>query len=398
MNTILSTIRLAICFALPVFFGVTAVGQESQPTEPPQRSQVVNLSQDGLVSGRIVAIDGPSNKFAPLSEIDVYFVQNGSVVRNVKTNADGEFVVDGLTPGAYSFIGASAKGFIAYGVVVKGFAGGNSAPIQIVGPTVSPRFVALKEIVERYLPKKASVLQTEPEIKTSLEGTIDVVDGANRIALKDGTLVGTVHSIIVGQDVIGTRVFLVQNDKVVSETQVKDLGSFEFTALEPGVYDFIAAGPAGFTAVSFQAVVQEVPGDIEVTVVAQENVPVDAQGVPAPQLDAALTPSIDGTVIAEQVDHANELCGEGALADQFDAAGNPLEMCGEEIGCGAAAGSCGCESDYMGGCGGGGAGVGGFSGWGGLASLLIAGWVLTELDDNNDDDNPNPPGPISPST
>ncbi len=395
MNALQKISRFGICCALPLVAMCASAAQEGSQTELSQRSHIVALNQDGLVAGRIVAIDAASKTQSPLSEVNVHFVQNGSIVRSTKTNSDGQFTVDGLVPGAYSFVGSSAKGFLAYGIIVKPFdAVAEQSKFQLVAPAVSPRFVALKEIVDKYLPRKSGVLQQELEIQTSLEIDSEFAQGANLVAIKNGNLVGSVRSIVTGQELAGTRIFLVQNDKVMAESKANEQGSFEINDVEPGVYDFVAVGSAGFAAAGFQAVAQDelAPN----TNVAPATQITEVQPVPADGLNTVLTPPTDGVVVADQVESANELGGPVAVGDEF--ADGSLETCGDEIGCGAAEESCGCgqDSGYCGGGCGGGGGIGG--GWGGLASALIAGWVITELaDNNNNNNNPNPPTPVSPA-
>jgi hypothetical protein len=236
-----------------------------------------------------------------------------------------------------------------------------------------------------------------------MDSTADIADGANRVYIIDGNLSGTVRSI-VAQDVNGTRVFLVQNDKIVGESQADQHGKFQFANVDAGAYDFVAAGPAGFAAIGVQAVVQEEAknaAESVVQAVSDTNVVVEGgtQAAPAQEVDAALTPAADGQVVAQNVEEVKDAYGDAVVANEF-APGSEFETCAEDISCGGAMGGygCGCESDYMGG--GGCGGFGGLGDIGGLARAIVAGWVLTELIDNidfnNDDDNPNPPGPISP--
>lgn len=402
MNALKNTIRLgALSCALALIPVVAAVSQEAASKAQSDRNQVVTLSQDGLVNGRLVAIDAASKSASPLSELDVYFVQDGSIIRSVVTDANGEFSVDGLTPGAYSFIGCGAKGFVAYGVVIQAAEGAAGDESYMVAPVVSPRFIALREIVARYLPKKAPVLLAEVEIKTSLDSVESIADGANRVQIREGKIYGTVRSLAADAKLAETKVFLVQNDEIISDVKASDSGAFEFEAVEPGVYDFIAVGPAGFSAIGFEAM-QE-PAKEETVVVqegaaaAQESEQAQVPAEPAAELNSLLTPPADGQVVADQVEHASQVGGEVAVSEEFVPSGSALEMCGDAIGCGGAAGAdgCGCESDYFegGGCGGG-ACCGGGTGFGGLAQAALWAWVLTEL---IDDDNPNNPPPVSPN-
>jgi hypothetical protein len=207
--------------------------------------------------------------------------------------------------------------------------------------------------------------------------------------------------------VADAHIVLIQHDAVVAETTCGADGKFTFSGVEPGAYDFVAAGPTAFAAVGFEAVagVQE-PAAQEPA--AQEPA-ADQAGEPEAldepvqeRFDVAVTPAADAPVMLDQVDFASDACGgEIVTADSSILSGSPIEMCGDAIGCGACAGSCGCgwDTGYYGGGGGYGGFGGMFGGLADLAQLAIAGWVITELIDEidfNDNNNPNLP-PVSPN-
>lgn len=395
------TILTGLAFAT-VLVAANRVTAQDVATGPSERNQVVALSRDGLVTGRVVAIDAPSKLASPLSGIDVFFVRDGLIARSTVSDDKGNFSVDGLAPGSYSFIGASAKGFVAYGVVVQAVDNASSAESFMVAPTVAPRFIAVSEIAARYLPKRAPVLLEEIEMKTSLDGVEQIDDGANRVFLQSGNLVGNVRTLASDVAIDTTKVFLVQNDAIVAESTVDSSGGFVFQAVTTGVFDFVAAGPGGFAAIGFEAISE---GEEQSVVEKQTSTVVGGDlaaradqpaKVPAKELRCLLTLPVDSQVVAEQLARANELAGE-SVADNSPAA--PLDAYDDAIGCGAACGStgCGCQSDYFdsgaccGGAGGGGGWFGG--GFGGLAAAALFAWAITEFDDND----PNNPPPSSPS-
>jgi hypothetical protein len=196
------------------------------------------------------------------------------------------------------------------------------------------------------------------------------------------------------------------------------------TDLEPGVYDFVAAGPSGFAAVSFQAIDEEV-GEIGDSVLTDSDeipvaIPATAQDVIeadipfdggyadggivdsgySDSLDVCLTCQQDTGFVSDQIEYAGTDYYEGDMV--YDS--SPIEYASESVGCGAAAGgacgSCGdfsgvssCDSCGGGCCGGGGGifggrGLLGFGGGGGLGRLLslggLAGGIVALASDNDD--------------
>ncbi len=368
------------------------------------RHHVVHLTQDGMTAGRVVAIDSVSKSQSPLSNVDVFFVQNGVVAKQTLTDDDGQFVVDGLAPGSYSFVAASAKGFAAYGLLVKPYEAGAEGA-TIFAPTVSPRFVALRSLVEKYLPVEVADELAAGEIPTSFASDVEVPRGANRVQLQGGELRGSLASLTSGQVVGGAHIALIQQDKVVAETTADAEGKFSISGVAPGAYDFVAAGPSGIAAVGFEAVGDQepVPASVIANAPSEEAAKQEVVDQVKQQegveevLEVVVTPAGDSAAVADQVQAACDACGgEVIVSDSFSFDGMPIEQCGGAVGCGACAGSygCGCESDYYGGGGGGGA-YGMYGPLANLAQLALAGWIISELVDDNDNNVILPP--VSPN-
>ena len=441
MKKLLNIFKFAVYVcAVPVAAALVAAG-EFNPTSSGEvmigspkvlsRNHLVHLTKDGLVNGRVVAIDSMSKSQSPLSKLEVFFVHDGAIVGKTVTDNNGNFVADGLAPGAYSFIASGAKGFAAYGLAIEPYVEGSESE-QIFSPTVSPRFRALRRMVERYLPHDVSEAISSNDIQTSLKSEADIVQGVNRVQLDDGRLSGTLSTIVQGQSVADSHIALIQNDNIVAETTSDADGKFAFADLGPGVYDFVAAGPTSFAALSFEAVgvKQQDPapqpqdaGDQPTAAPEAASEPTAAQDAagaepvqqkPAQEeaqsveqadsvFDVAVTPVADEPVVSDQVNFACDACGGEIVSSQGGMmTGSPLEQCGDAVGCGACAGSCGCgmDSGYYGGAGGYGGYSGVFGGLADLAQLALAGWLIGQLIDQidfNDNNNPNNP-PNSPAS
>ena len=408
-------IAFAVC-ALPVVATLVAntvmadasfspgVGAVVPSAAVADRNHVVHLTQDGLATGLVVAIDAVSKSQSPLSNVDVFFVQNGAIAKHTLTDDDGQFMIDGLAPGAYSFVAASAKGFAAYGLLVKPYEAG-AEQRAVFAPTVSPRFQSLRSLVEKYLPSEVVAGIAESEIPTTLTSETDIPRGANRVRLNAGVLQGSLASLVSGQVVAGAHVALIQQDKILAETTADAEGKFAFPEIEPGAYDFVAAGPSVFAAVGFEAVQDQDP--VANSVIEQAQVEEAAKQAAVDEiskqegveevLEVVVTPAGDHAVVSDQLQAACDACGgEVIVSDSFSFDGMPLEQCGGAVGCGACAGSCGCgeDSGYYGGGGGGNYGM-----YGPLASfaqLALAGWIISELVDDDDNNNVIIP-PVSPN-
>ena len=373
------------------------------------RIHTVALNRAGAIEGRIASIDRNTKQTSGLGELKIFFVRDGKIAQETMTAADGTFAVQGVAEGAYSFVATGKNGFAAYGVRVVAQSDSNKANVMEAA-AVSPRLAVVKKILEQQLP-----LEVSAEILAdSGDASVEQVVGANRVRLNDGKLSGHVVPL-VGElaAVEGTFVHILKNDDQVAEVQADDHGNFMVEDLEPGVYDFVAAGSSGFAAVSFEAVKQDEEAKSVAEMVVQsdsEEVPVSIQdmiptdipyngGGYSDSLDVQLTGCQDCGFINNQMDYGTSNIGYADSA--------PIEYASESIGCGSAAGgscgSCGNFSGYSscGSCGGGGGGGGGFlrggrlfgGSGGGRGRLLLLGGIAGGIVAIASD-----PAPVSPAS
>ena len=206
------------------------------------RVHTVALNQAGAVEGRIATINAGSKEAAGLAELKVYFIQNGEVIYQAQTDADGAFAVEDVAEGAYSFVATGENGFAAYGVRVVANDGTDQVNFMEAA-AVSPRFEVVKQILDAKLPEEVA----NQIIEDSSEVTGAQVVGANRVQLENGKLTGRVLPLVGDVDAVaGTYVHILKSDEQIAEVQADEAGNFEIADLEPGVYNFVAAGPTGF--------------------------------------------------------------------------------------------------------------------------------------------------------
>jgi hypothetical protein len=314
---------------------------------PSGRMHTIALNRAGAVEGRVAAIDSTTKEFSGLANLTVFFLQNGKVAQQTTTSSDGSFVVEGLTEGTYSFVATGDAGFVAYGVQVVAEGAGAERNIMEAG-VVSPSLALVKELLGQQVPAEVA-----NEVASSEKQFSGKLVGANRVQLDGKKLKGRLTALIGAlSSVKGTLVHLYQNGKSVAEVIVDETGEFSIDGIEPGVYEFVANGTAGFAAISFEAVDSSAVDTDEMAVSLQDN------ASDSGYLDVGLAAQMDGGYVADSVTY-----GGGNFTDTGMCSVGDSFACGGS--CGASCGSCG------GGCGGGGGG--GLLGGRGLGRLLLLG-------------------------
>ena len=364
------SIRLgAMLFALPVVATAAASANQWMIENAPmaistelsasfdtinaKRNHTISLNESGNVEGRIATIEAGS-KANGLSDLNVFLISNGEVKHETKSDSDGLFSLAGVDAGVYSFVATGENGFAAYGVrVVED--GVDSSINLIEAAAVSPNTSVVKQLMGGELPTKVAAAVLE---NATVSETASNTVGSNKVTIENGTLVG--HVIPMLGDVSaanGTSVYIIKDNQQVAEAQTDASGSFSVDDLEPGVYDFVAAGPTGFAAVSFEAVQQ---GNVASVVADSDEIPVSAEpaavayqdfvdyGDASSSLDVCTTCQADtGFATDEIVYGGDEVVYGGDEVYYGDSA--PIEYAGESVGCGCASGgSCGAVENFSG--------------------------------------------------
>ena len=355
------SIRLgAMLFALPVVATAAASANqwmiENTPIEisteiadtfdsiSALRNHTISLNDSGNVEGRIASIEADS-KANGLSGLQVFMIRDGEVAHETKTDSDGLFSLESVEAGVYSFVATGQSGFAAYGVrVVDGSVGSSLNLIEAAA--VSPKTSVVKQLLGGELPVKVATAVLE---NATVSEVASNVVGSNKVMIKDGTLLGHVIPMLGEVSAAnGTSVYIIKDNQQVAEALTDASGSFSVQDLEPGVYDFVAAGPTGFAAVSFEAVDSKQAelaaaaadtDEIPVALVSYQDIATDlsVDGA-AGSLDVCTTCQADAGVVSDQITYQDN-------AVYSDAA--PIEYAGETVGSGCAAGgSCGSAGNF----------------------------------------------------
>ena len=346
------------------------------------RLHTIAVDNKGEVEGRVVSIAEQGSE--GIAGLTVFFLREGKVVAETTTQEDGTFTIAGLSEGPYSFIATGDNGFAAYGIQVVGELQGSSNVLEAAA--VAPDLASVKQILSNNLP-------TNVVDQLVVNSGKVLPNGANRVMLSEGNLKGSIHSLIGGDAAVrGATIHLLKENQKVKSVVADDSGSFRIGDVDPGVYGFVAVGPSGFAAISFEAI-QEADGEIPVStgtsvvepiaqpipgaepIVYQDSMPVEipvdmgTSGTYANSLDVCLTCGNSGYT-------DNSIAYDPGYTTDFA----PVEYASESIGCGGACGatcgSCGNFSGFSSCCGAGGGLAGGrLGGLGGgrLGGLLRPG-------------------------
>ncbi|QDV61724.1 hypothetical protein Mal65_08510 [Crateriforma conspicua] len=335
------------------------------------------------------------------SETQLTVVTPNGSTQELTPDGNGNFVLSNPVSGLYAVVAKTATAIASipfYAKQVGNLDGISNADNTVTVPVIPDGRAVNDRLVEQY------VSYTEPKSVDPIRYDYDESDdhGYQVRLSENGRLPG---QIIIPSDRPNTRgllaennVFLIRNGVRLQSVVSDARGQFALAGLSPGVYGIVAAGPAGYTSFSFEAL----PTDSfasDNTVDSMQDagfVAANAAAEPASVLPVVMVPPelVPSVVEAQRRD---DLLGADGV---FPAEGVGTPVAGS--GAAPAGGGFGPGGSYGGGYGGGGGGgFGDLSGLLGLAGLAIL--ADSNIFDSNDNDfnqgqpiQPVPP-PISPA-
>lgn len=356
---------------------------QADPLDRQLRPYQVRLNPAGEVEGRVNIVNPVTGEVSTAQEMTITFLQRGTVVAQRRPGIEGQFQV-ALAPGVYSVVGSGPDGYIAYAMhvlpaelTVENGAASETEPVafqevlsELAIDTVAVPVTDLPMVVNlarnNIPPELLSPTPSGDALTPGLPITpeedaeftnqqADVsLDGHQVQIREDGRLVGRMHRINQNGEPVRIRrlnVFLVQDNQVIAQAPVSELGRFEFFDVAEGVYTFVAAGMDGLAAFTMQAVsgpdLAGVPDEMDFSFVAANG-----------EANAAATTDPESTGFAV---NAAQSTGEQAGVPGMTPLGEP--------------GFAGGGGGVGGGTGGGAAGGGGFGGESGWLAALIAGGI-----------------------
>lgn len=372
----------------------------------------VELNDENRLVGTVTAIQEGTGDTIPIAGLAVKLVRGSKQISSNTTDIDGNFKTNVIESGTYTLCISGREGFLAYGIqIIEPSAGASDEslpepdgaaqtssvgdaqlivhrvsqddkPQDIKAAVIPPTHKSLKEIMNG-IPGDVGMDGSVSSGGTQINIEESVVAGGFQVNLQaDGTLVGRIAPLTSkkGEPIRlqEMNVYLMQNDKILSQIVAEEDGSYTFNNVKPGVYGFAAAGRDGFAALSFQAVQAREElnssnqnGDIFKN--ASETSTKDGSD----SLNVAICPPEDIPFLRREI---NGL-GDGGLAGGAP----PLPPMDPMMANGGPGGGFGPGGGGFNTGGGGGGSSTGFGNFGGLIEAGLGAWVLSELFSNRND-------------
>ena len=337
-----------------------------------ERCHTVALNRIGGVDGRIVSF-ASNQSDRGLSDLVVRFVKNGKTIRQGKTNSDGVFSVNNVPEGVYSLIASGENSFAAYRINVVADAA--SVHSKVVELAAISRNESLAKIFGS-LEHKASDL-----VETGL-GEV-VANGANRVALMDGSLSGKI--LASEQSLLpGLRVNIFQNGKPVASVTTDASGDYLIPDLTPGVFELVASGEDCVAAIGFEVMDTEEPSrNGSVTFVSTSGMVAPSYATSLLTTAVPLQDLVQDEVVEMEFNQEED---DRGIIFSTESATFPAES----VTMGGAFGSTGVPSGSFVG------GGGGFGGGGGLGRMVAIGGLTVGIIALADDGGATPVSPVTP--
>jgi hypothetical protein len=359
------------------------------------QSEDIRLPEDFLVrvdNDRLeVAMEsfGLIDRDIPKSNLLVHLISSQNQVATARTNQDGKAEFEGVSKDTH------------YALVIAEPSVHAAIPVMTVSQSVADRMGVNNQSfkVPAITPDKAELLATiNRDIPPVQEPTGELSDVANYIPEKlsstlvqlqqDGSLNGRV--VVLDRELARAlryaKLNFYQNQQLVKRTDsTPSDGSFSLQGINPGIYQVIAAGPAGFASFAFNVLPFNALSSIQ-RELGREGY-VSTQLSPANQLCVCLIPP-------RMVNQSTQIIRKNYGATSDAGAGQPLA--GGANGAGSGSSSFGGFSSGGGfgggggGFGGGGGGLGaGGGGFGSLIGLGALGAIAAVIADDSDGSNNN---------
>lgn len=212
-------------------------------------AHTIVLTDRGTLMGQVNTIDANTKSANGLQGHQVFFVQNGQIIKQVETEIDGSFKIHDMPEGAYSFFAAGPSGFAASGVYIARRNWGKSTLLEATVASTSYR--GIQQITQTNIPIEIQrALATVP-----IREDGGAVTTAKQVRLLNGRISGQISSLFGrNQDLAGIQIHLIQNDQPIAQVQTDAQGEFIIPDVAPGVYDFVAAGRAAIVVGRFEAI------------------------------------------------------------------------------------------------------------------------------------------------
>jgi hypothetical protein len=208
-------------------------------------NQWVRHSHDKTVRGSVHSISGSEQ--IPLPSLHVALIRDGVLAFQSKTDVEGDFLIDDVTPGVYSLVASGENQLIICSLTVLEGAAGQHLPDRVHLRSIHPSSKRIGELIRsNTMPHwEAGIQHSEDPLAASrnFAGTASVQLDRN------GGFSGRLSRANASVDLSSTLVYLVREGREISRTRALSSGDYHFDAIEPGPYGLVASGPEGIAAV-----------------------------------------------------------------------------------------------------------------------------------------------------
>ena len=245
---------LSIC-CLAMFVVTTQAAAQNQLTV----NQWVQPVNDGVLKGRIVvpAAQGTSKSVENASV--ALLGSDGEVLRSdVKTNAKGEFEIQGVEPGVYALTARADFVFAACAMHVldSDIVGEREFPAVAEVSAANVDFTTVKTAMIRYMPPQVETDFSIENAQLDGLGTLITSDTTNQVARYQGGMKGRIHAAGANGSTLNTaqltNIFMMKDGAEVARTITDEEGNFFVKDLPAGNYSLLAVGPQGLGLVGFE--------------------------------------------------------------------------------------------------------------------------------------------------
>ena len=365
-RTILSFIIAASCVStsqaqlndLPPAGGIVAtdlasVIEVATPMSELYSAQWVHADEFRNVRGSVVSLAGLDTVATPRARVSL--LQAGEVVISDDTDIAGEFLLEGVNPGVYTFVAETSSGIALYSLTVLDADAGKHLPNVMEARLMSTNSGRVNEVLQG---------QSLPSSTVYAVPTLDPLKSVRKQSVShqvtldsSGSVKGKLGRPMSSIDMTGMTAFVFKDGVEIGRARVGSDGAFVLRDLKPGAYGLVAAGMQGVSATGFCAIA---PG---LALVNKNGERFVNQGTAASSLNVELGDARS----------PSQLPLTDSLADEEVLAGPPMGVPGMGGGFGGGGGSFG---------GGGGGGLGGIGGLLGVAGLAAG--IAALASDNND--------------
>jgi len=367
-RTILSFIIAASCLStsqaqvndLPPVGGNVAtnlvpVVEVATPMAESYLTQWVHADEFKNIRGSVVTLAGLDTVATPRARVSL--LQAGEVVISDDSDIRGEFLLEGVDPGVYTFVAETGSGIALYSLTVLDAVAGKHLPNVMEARLMSTNSGRVNEVLQGQSLPSSTVyaVPTIDPLKSVRKQSV-----SHQIALDaSGSVKGKLGRPMSNMDMTGMTAFVFKDGVEIGRTRVGSDGAFVLRDLKPGAYGLVAAGMQGVSATGFCAIA---PG---LALVNKNGERFVNQGAAASSLNVELGDARS----------PSPLPPTDSLADEeVILAGPPMGVPGMGGGFGGGGGSFG--------GGGGGGGLGGIGGLLGVAGLAAG--IAGLASDNND--------------